>query len=140
MTLVGLVLLAACELEPPPKQPPSTQTQTAPGPKVPSVPIDAAAGAPELDAGGAQAVAVAQDVSAACSAIAVHVASTLIENARDPAAKALMDQERPRIVRKTAEACTNDKWSDETLACFTKATTVDEMQICGQNLAPPSDD
>ena len=128
------MLLAACELEPPPRSQPSTQTQTAPGPTVPPVPDDAAPGALAIDAG------VPRDVSAACSAVAVHIANTLIENASDPSAKAELEGGRARIVRKSAEACTTGKWSDETLACFTRATKVDQMQICGQDLAPPKDD
>ena len=132
--VVTAVLLAACELVPPPKPQPSSQTAAVPGPTVPVAPPNPA------DPAAPSPVIAPPPVNAACSAIAVHVAATLIANATDPAARASLEQERTRIVRRTAEACTNDKWSEASISCFAKATTVDEMQICGKDLAAPRED
>ncbi len=80
------------------------------------------------------------ETSAPCNEVGVKIATSLIDSAQDAAQKATLTQERDRIVRRVAEACTRDSWSEASRDCFLKAKTQEEMQICGQNLAAPRED
>ena len=144
--MLSLVLLAtACEHEPPPKKsapaqpagaptkpatpPPSNTapTGTPPGPP-PGVPVDAGVAAPP-DA--------PPEPTQPCLDMATHLADVMLSEAKDPAQRAALEQDKTKIVRRAAEACTRDKWKPETLQCFAKATTTEQMQICARDLAPP---
>ena len=124
--LVGLVGLAACELQPAPKQappPPSAQPVTTPTPS--AAPADAA---PAPDAA---------DVTHACLDVGVHVAQVLIDGATDPGVKAQYEQARTKIVRATAEACTSQTWTPEAQRCFTTANNVADVRACEKKFPPP---
>ncbi|MBA3459809.1 MAG: hypothetical protein H0T46_07600 [Deltaproteobacteria bacterium] len=147
--LLLLTVLAACEHEPPPKkappavptppppidpanaQPPANPTPTPPPPTPPAnanpPPVDAAIDAPPP---------VSQD----CVDIAAHIADTMIAESKDPQQKAFIEQDKTKIIRRTAEACTRDSWKPEVLACFRKATKMEQMQICAKDLAAPAAD
>lgn len=132
--LTLLLVLGACDLKPPPKQPPATADAIE----------DAGAGAmatppePAGDAGGPRAPADAMiEVTQPCLAVAVKIADVLIASMTDPAQKAALEQDRTKLVRRTAEGCTRDAWSEPARACFLKATTREQLQLCGRNLQAP---
>ena len=146
--LLFLTVLAACEHEPPPKKappatptpppagdptqgqppPPNTPPNTPPPPQnAIQIPTDAA-----IDA----LPPVTQD----CVDVAAHIAETMIAESKDPQQKAFIEQEKTKIIRRSAEACTRDNWKPAVLACFLKATTTEQMQICAKDLAAPTPD
>jgi hypothetical protein len=130
--LLLVMALGACDLQPPPPKktpPPTTATPTdlPPPPPQLDVAVDAAPAAPPD----------AFETSAACNDVGVKVAASIIDNATDPAQKSQLGQERDRIVRRVAEACTRDNWTQPQRDCFLKAKTADEMQACGRDLAAP---
>jgi hypothetical protein len=137
--------LVACEHEPPPKKAPAAQPTpppaddpthaAAPPATPPSAPPTAPPAAPPtaVDAGVDALPPVSQD----CVDISAHIATVLIAEAKDPSQKATLEQEKTKIIRRSAEACTRDGWKPATLACFTKATTTEQMQVCARDLAAP---
>ncbi|MFN0249107.1 MAG: hypothetical protein ACKV2T_19645 [Kofleriaceae bacterium] len=152
--LLLAIALGACDLQPPPKKspPPPTTPTDLPPPPTPNTPpppepvlvVDAGVGA-VADAGGAAVVDAAAPVappdavetSAPCNDVGVKVAASIIETATDPAQKAALTQERDRIVRRVAEACTRDGWTKAQRDCFLTAKTAEDMQACGRDLAAP---
>ncbi len=76
-------------------------------------------------------------VSQGCIDVGSHVAEILIADAKDPMQKAALEQERAKIVRRSAEACTRDGWSATGQKCFLDAKTSAGMQVCGKNLKAP---
>jgi hypothetical protein len=135
MRLVVVAMLVACDLQPAPKPeaspPPPTPTvvvdaPVAPVPPPSPVPADAAI-AP-IDAGDA--------VSQPCLEMAVHVADVLIAAATEPTQKAVLEQERTRIVRRTGEVCSRG-WSAEIIACFRAAANRPDLDACEKLVAPP---
>lgn len=144
--VLSLLLLAsaACDLQPPPKQraaptePAATPPTNMPPTPPPTLPVDAGV-APVADAPAAAVPvdAALPEVSSQCLAIGAHIADVLIREATDPAQKAALEQDKTKIVRRSAEGCTRDAWSAEAQACFLKAQTVDAMQVCGKNLKAP---
>ena len=138
--LLLVIAFGACDLQPPPPKkapaaPPAGSDAPAPSTTPPPPP-------PALpDAGAAPALAPdAMETTAACTEVAARIAGSVIDSAQDPAQKAALTQERDRIVRRVAEACTRDAWSEASRACFLKAKTSDEMQACGKDLAAPRDE
>ncbi|CAN5843381.1 hypothetical protein BH11MYX2_BH11MYX2_30210 [soil metagenome] len=140
--VVLALMLAGCELQPPPQKQPDVQKVAPPtaldaavipvavvpaNPLIPPdvVPVDAP---------------TKPDVSADCNKVGVHVAQMVIDNAPDPAQKAQMEGERDRIVRKTSEACTQDRWPQVSIDCFIAAKSMPGLQECGKNLAAPKED
>ncbi len=148
--LLLVVAVAACDLQPPPPKksaPPTTATPTdlPPPPVRPDIPpppiaADAGVAAVVVDAAVAPPPIDAMETSAPCNDVGVKIATSIIDNAQDPAQKATLTQERDRIVRRVAEACTRDNWSAAARQCFLKAKTAEEMQICGKDLAAPRDE
>jgi hypothetical protein len=69
--------------------------------------------------------------------MATHLADVMLSEAKDPAQKAALEQDKTKIVRRAAEACTRDAWKPSVLECFAKATTTEAMQICARDLAAP---
>jgi hypothetical protein len=127
--LAALVLLAACDLQPPPKHKPApTQPGSAAGAPTPTpaLPPDAAAPAPD-----------AFDVTQKCLDVSAHIANVMIEEAKDPSAKAALEQDKTRIIRRAAEGCTRDAWPEAAHTCFMKAETLAAMEICGKDLKAP---
>jgi len=148
--MLSLVLLAAaCEHEPPPKKsapaqptntaaapanpPPNTPPPNTPPPGTPPGPPPGAA----VDAGVAAPPDAPPEPTQPCLDMGTHLADVMLSEAKDPAQKAALEQDKTKIVRRAAEACTRDKWKPETLQCFAKATTTEQMQICARDLAPP---
>ncbi len=138
-------LFTACEHEPAPKKappaaaptPPSAQDPGAngatPPTNPPAPPPPATSPAAVADAGVDALPPVSQD----CVDVSAHIADVLISEAKDPTQKATLEQEKTKIIRRSAEACTRDSWKSEVRACFLKATTADQMQTCAKDLAGP---
>ncbi len=133
-------LLAACEHEPPPKKAPAAQptpppagdpTQAAPQPPPTQPPPPSPTAA--VDAGVDALPPVSQD----CLDVSGHIAEVLIAEAKDDQQKAQLEQEKTKIIRRSAEACTRDAWKAEVRACFLKATKTEQMQTCAKDLAAP---
>lgn len=129
--LAPFVLAAACELQPAPKQ------QPAPPPPPPAAPVEAPkpveARAADAGAGAPAPIAVTDQ----CVQIGVHVAGVLIAAATDPGQRSIYEQERAKMVRSTAEACTTQKWSAEASACYLAAKTPTALKDCEKKFAPP---
>lgn len=137
--LVVVLVLAACDLQPAPKREPApaSATPTPPGP-APSVPaavaIDAGAApfAPTDAAAPVRPPVDAMEVSDTCVTVSAHVADVVIADVKDPAHKAVYTQERARMIRRSAEACTRDAWSSERIACYLKTKTQRDIQDCNE--------
>ena len=131
MRALWLVFLAACELEPAPKPKPAPPPPPPPAPVVVAPTPDAAvAEAPPVDAG--------MDVSDDCVKVGSHVAELLIADAKDAAQKSMLEQEKVKIVRRTAEDCTRRQWSADAIKCFTAGKTMADLHACEKRLpAPP---
>lgn len=130
--LLCLALLAACELQPPPKQKPAPST---PPPAVATTPV---APPPVVaDAGGAEAPAPKVAISAPCMQVAAKVAQVFIDSAKDPAQRNVYEQERANMTRKTGEACTAQAWSDDARACYLTSKTPADLKACETQYMPP---
>jgi len=136
---VLFAFVAACDLKPAPKQAPPAAT-----PAAPMVPADAAAAGAPSDAATPMD---AMSVSDRCVTLGSHVAEVLIGEAEDPSKKAALVQDRAKIVRRTAESCTRDAWSEDQISCFLAGKTQIAMQACRKPnpvpppaAQPPSDD
>ncbi len=88
---------------------------------------------PAVDAGAPALPPVSQD----CLDVAGHIAEVLISEAKDDQQKAQLEQEKTKIIRRSAEACTRDGWKPEVRTCFLKAAKTEQMQICAKDLAAP---
>ncbi|MDB4963507.1 MAG: hypothetical protein JWP01_3506 [Myxococcales bacterium] len=139
---VLLFVLGACDLQPAPKQAPTTPatpvtTPTTPGTPVAIAPADAGVAPSPTDAAAAVPPPVdASEVSDRCVGVGTHVADILIEEAIDPATKAAYVQARSRTVRRTAEACTRDAWSEALIGCYLASKTQAAMQACTKPATP----
>lgn len=140
-------MVAACDLQPAPKSKASPAPGSAAGSAAPAAPTprpvapagSAAPAGAVVDAGvPAQPPVDAMDVSERCLAVSEHVATVLIETVQDPAQKAAYVQDRARIVRRSAEACTRDAWKDEMVACLFAARTQQAVQDCARPKAAGS--
>ena len=140
--MLSLALLAtACEHEPPPKKSPTAQTTPPPSAAPTNAPP--ANTPPTPPAGAVDAGVVAPpdappEPSQPCLDMATHLADVMLAEAKDPAQKAALEQDKTKIVRRAAEACTRDAWKPAVLQCFAKATNTEQMQICARDLAAPS--
>ncbi len=158
--LVGVV--AGCDLRPPPKGgpgsggmvDPSTEGSAA-GSAVPSMqvtPVGAPVGTTDggiavvpvvpavtLDAAVpvVDAAPVVLPVSAECSAVCTKIAGVMIDQTTDPMQKAALEQDRLKLVRRMAEACTRDQWTDAQMKCFMSAKTPEALQACSAGLKAP---
>lgn len=116
------LLLASCDLQPPPKakaQAPSAVADVATPPKQPGN--------------------VGKPVTAAeCLAVGEHFAQVLIDTATDPAERAILEQEKTRNVRRQGETCETNQWDEATRTCFLRATTRPALQACITAAAPPA--
>jgi len=120
------VFLAACDLRPAPKQEPPK-----PAPP-PAATADAAVAPVVADALADNVITVDATVepTAECLAVGEHVASVWIDTAKDVAEKAALTQDRAKLVRKTAEACTQLKWGDAMRTCYLNVQTVEALRTC----------
>ncbi|MGE0872587.1 MAG: hypothetical protein AB7P03_28795 [Kofleriaceae bacterium] len=160
--VVVLALLAGCELKPAPKKSPAAKVSTdgsgathgdegtgsaagAPptAPAAPATGSAAPAADPAQPAGAGSAApapppapAVANpDVSAACTDLAKHITNVALASA-NPKAKAKLEQERDRYVRRAAETCMKANYSDQVRSCMLKATTNAALEACTGGRAP----
>jgi hypothetical protein len=147
-----LSALGACELEPPPKKapaaaptPPPTTPPPAAAPTPPPATPPANPNAPPpgpppvvVDGAGSGSAALAP-VSQPCLDVSDRIAAAMIAETTDPGKKAVLEQERTKIVRKSAEACTRNAWKPEVMKCFMDSKTTVEMQECAKTLQPPTD-
>lgn len=142
-----LAPLGACDLQPPPKGKPAPTTvndqagsaAVAPPPSAPpAAPSEPTPMPPTLppDAGTPPAPD-AMEVSQQCLEVSTHIATVLIKDAKDPAAKAALEQDKAKIIRRAAEGCTRDQWPATAFACFLKGETVAALEICGKDLRAP---
>ena len=116
---------------PPIQAPPTTPAAVAnPGTPPNMVPVDAGVAVAVTDAAAAPVPAEPMDVTDRCVELGSHVAAVLIEESTDPSKKAAYTQDRSRIVRRTAEGCTRDAWTEEMIACFMRGKTSAAMQGC----------
>jgi hypothetical protein len=120
--ILMILALAGCELEPPPKQ--------APAP-VPPQPVVAPA------ASGSGSGSALAPVTDPCLEAAAHFAEALIKNANDEPQKHLYEQLRTQTVRRTAEACTSQRWSDAAIHCYSEAVTTEQINACQKLLPQP---
>jgi hypothetical protein len=126
------VLLAACELQPAPKQQPAPVIEAAPPPP----PADAQiADAADVDAGPAPIKA-----SADCLRLAAHLVDVVVASATDPAQKTIYEGERMQMTRSLAESCTNEPWSPESQKCYLATKTPAHIKACEKKfpLRPPA--
>lgn len=126
--LVLCAVLAACEIQPPPPK-----QQTAPAP--PPAPAAEAPPAPKPVPAGSGSAAL--EVTQACVDISSHIVDVFIEAATDPGLKSVYEQERVKMLRATAEACTSQRWSPEALACYNAGKSAAEIKACEQKFTPP---
>jgi hypothetical protein len=148
------IAAAGCELRPAPKPapapsaPPSDAALALPpdAPPAPTPPeLDGGAAAtPPLDGGqppatadAATADAAAGEPTAACLEVGAKVAETAIATTTDPQQRAIYEQERAMIARRTAEVCTADRWTEAARRCFLAAATQEALQACGRELLAP---
>jgi hypothetical protein len=135
-------VLGACDLQPPPKR---SAPATSPTPATPSAagtepapPAPPAAGGAPSPADAGTPVADAQlEVTSECLQVAAHIADVMIRETTDPAQRAALEQDKTKIVRRSAEGCTRDAWSESARSCFLAAKAIPQMQECGKNLRAP---
>lgn len=124
-TILLVIALGGCELEPPPKQAPApAQPQPQTQPVAPS-------------GSGSGSGSAVMPVTEPCLEAASHFAEALIKNANDEPQKHLYEQLRTQTVRRTAEACTTQRWSDAAIRCYSEAVTTDQINACQKLLPQP---
>jgi hypothetical protein len=130
--LTVLVLLAACELQPAPKQEAPPPAKPAPTEAAKPTPTEAAKPVETPPTPPAPV-----ETSAACKEVGVKIAQLLIDGVTDPAQKSIYEKERGNIARKTAEACTAQAWSEEARTCYLGAKSAAELKGCETMYTPP---
>jgi hypothetical protein len=130
MRYLLLLAVAACDLKPAPRE-------KTPVP-APQVAADAAAlpQDPFADA-SLHPPDVLMEVTQPCMDVGVRIADVMISTTIDPSQRAALEQDRVKLVRRTAETCTRDAWPDAARQCFLRATSQVQLQECGKNLAAP---
>ena len=127
VTLVVMILaIAACDFEPLPK----------PAPAPPPAAVGSGS-APAAVGSGSGSGSALMPVTDPCLDAAAHFADALIKNANDEPQKHLYEQLRAQTVRRTAEACTAQRWSDAAIRCYGEATTTDQINACQKLLPTP---
>lgn len=129
IALVAL-LLAACELQPAPKQQPAPVIEATP-PPAPADAAVAADAAPAVDAGPTPIQA-----SQACITLAAHLVDVVVASAPDQAAKAQYESERMTMTRSLAESCTKDAWPADAQKCYLATKTVAQVKACEKRFPP----
>ena len=71
-----------------------------------------------------------ENVSPRCLAIGEHVADVLIADATNATQRAAYTHNRAQLIRRSAEGCTRDAWTDAQLACYQAARTVAALRAC----------
>lgn len=133
--LIALVVLAACELKPAPKEqpaPPQPVPAEAAKPVRPPPPV-----VDPGPAGAAGSAAPRVEISPACLQVGAKVAQVFIDSAKDPAQKTVYEQERANMTRKTGEACTTQGWSEAARKCYLATKTPAAIKACERKFTPP---
>jgi hypothetical protein len=128
--LLCVALLAACELQPAPKQQPAPPAPTPPEP-VPAKPVEPPP-PPVVDAGPPRI-----EITADCMQVGSKIAQVFIESAKDAGQKAIFEQERANMTRKTGEACTTQGWNEAARKCYLATRTPAEIKTCEKKHTPP---
>ncbi len=139
-------LLVGCDHRPaPPPAPPPTVALTPPAadatvavvdagaPGAVAVAADAAASVGDAGAGSPDAMLV---VSEECLQTGVKIADVIIAATTDETQKAAIEQDRTKLVRRSAETCTRDGWSASVRGCFLASKSAAELEACGRQLGP----
>lgn len=144
--LLMLSVLAACELQPAPKQAPPPAPASAGSAAAAAVATPGDAGV--VATGSAAAVAVDAGVrivappppavqpTADCQKAAIRYAALFIE-AAPPAQRGIFEQDRANTVRKTEIACTQQAWPPAALACIDQAKNDRDARACLVKFPPP---
>jgi len=143
-SLVVVMLLAACELKPPPPkaQPGAPTEAAAPAAKAPTpppaptpmpapTPAPTPTPAPALDDGPDHRPPPPPPVSEACGTLAVHIADVLVQTS-EPTQRAFLMQERARLVQQAGASCQRGNWSAEKVKCFAATHTQAELDTCNK--------
>jgi hypothetical protein len=130
LSVLTFALLAACELQPAPRQQPAPPAPAPPAP-APVIEATADAGVAAIDA------PAAPQWTDQCREVGIHIAAVIISSATDPGAKSIYEQDREKMVRSTAETCTTQAWSDPAAKCYLKANTTAELKACEKKFTPP---
>jgi hypothetical protein len=104
-----VLLVAGCDLQPPPKQAP------APPPASAAAPVDA-------------------DEMTACTTMASHIADVLI-GAADQTSRVALEHDRALLVQRTADGCNRDRWTDDVRSCYAQANDTAALDRCGKLVA-----
>jgi hypothetical protein len=75
--------------------------------------------------------------SEACRLVGMHIAEVIIASATDAGQRSIYEQDRTRMVRTTAEACTTNAWSELAIKCYGKAKTAADLKACETKYTPP---
>lgn len=73
----------------------------------------------------------------ACATTAAHITKLMIEAVPNPTDRSAQEQDRAKTIRRIAEACTKDGWTEATRACFLAGKTRSEIDVCGRDLKQP---
>lgn len=139
--------LVGCELTPPkprgtagsatpPAPPPgATVADAGAAPVAPPDRPDAQAGSGSGAGSGAGSGSAVAEPTKECLEVGVAIAELVISSTEDASQKAALEQDRTRLVRRAAEGCTRDGWSEGARKCFLAAKTVAALEACGRELA-----
>lgn len=136
-----VVVLAGCDLQPPPKkQQPTAQRPGQTGPNAGSgsgktivvTPKSAdKPPAPPPGAGtGSAAAPAAPQGPMSCLDIGTRFADIYVKTSKDASEKATLEQERTTLVKSVSERCNQGNWNDDIRGCFAKAADRDELTKC----------
>ena len=126
LRLIAIAVVAACDLQPPPKQ--------APAPPPPATP---AAPATPADASIMAVLADAAPVTDECENIAVHITQVVIDSMKDAVLKANYEHDKPAVVLGFAQACTSQAWSKDAKQCYMDAKAEADVRVCEKKFPPP---
>ena len=137
-SLLFLTLLSACDLQPPPKggtaTPAAAPKVVAPAPAPAPAPTPAVAPAPAPAPPSVQGVQPAPAVDAIsdeCKAVGVHIADVLITSA-DATQRAVLEQDRAKLVLRTEQSCARNTWSAPKISCFNGAKSQADLDACNK--------
>lgn len=155
--LLVLYLLAACELQPAPKQAPPAASSAPAGSAAPVAVAPSTGSAAAGSSGGVAAVPAAGSaagsgagsgarvvpppppaiqVTASCEKAAVRYAELFIAGAPE-SQRGIYEQDRANMVRRTEVACTQQAWTAPALACIAQAKTDRDARACLDKFPPP---
>ncbi len=148
-----ILVLVACDLAPPPPKatqvpasppvPPAPVVKVTPTPPPPITPPAVITPPVVVDAGvpvqadpdaGLRPDAGSLAITPACMTVATRFARIYIDSEKRLAEHAVLEQARPRMISRTAEACSSQQWSQQTLDCFNKAQARPDLDACSRAL------